>query len=181
MKSALFSIFILLSTSQVQADEYVKIVGDNVDIRSGPGEHHTVIVAAQKGVLFKGKGTRGDWQLISMFSGEDRYVYAALTTKVNVTLELPGLTLRKSLFKKLRRIEDTNAEKTEARYPSMTTNRTNKRRGGEDFMLDIMTQVHYEKIRDDKAKLELFQAVNVAPPLYDQIAVEGLEKEWWKE
>ena len=71
------------------AEEYVRVIEDGANIRTGPSISATAIGTANKGDVFEVYQTSGDWTGIFMFSGEDRYIQASFLQPTTTVPPLP--------------------------------------------------------------------------------------------
>jgi hypothetical protein len=151
-----------LQLSHSNADEYIVIVKNDVNIRLEPNTNSNVLVRGQKGDIFRIAKSEGDWYSIYMFSGEIRYIYKPMTEKINEIPELPESTeLKQKVYKELSVAKDRAATESYKEYPN-----------------DIFKQIDLERRLNDKYKLPAFQKHALPPAQYHKLMGEGLKKNW---
>jgi uncharacterized protein YgiM (DUF1202 family) len=74
-------LFIVLTAATSQAAiKMVSISGDNINMRSGPGEKYRVIWELGKGFPLRVIEQKGNWLKVSDFEGDTGWVYKKLTS-----------------------------------------------------------------------------------------------------
>ena len=147
-------------------DEYVEIIGNQINIRLSSATSSPIIAKGRKGDLFKLEGDEGKWYKISMFSGEIRYVHKSLMKAVRKEISLPDSeSTRRSIFRGLLNAEDRAQAEADGRYP--ITNRAS-----------LDNNIDYDRILNDRYKLDVFHQFGVHSPIYTKILVEGVKKNW---
>ncbi len=146
----------------VYTQSYIKIIKNGTNIRSKPNTNSIVIVTALAGDAFKLVKLEGNWYLITMFSGEYRYVFASLAEKQNEVPSLPSLKeVRKKAFIELVRAQDKAVAESMARYPN-----------------DFNKQTTLEYILYDRYELPICRKYSIPPPLYYKLIIEGAKSGW---
>lgn len=73
------------SLLKVSQQDKVKVLGNPVNLRSGPGTSYTVVGQAAKGDILTVLGTSGDWYQVNSPEGNACYIAASLVEKVSGT------------------------------------------------------------------------------------------------
>lgn len=60
--------------SKVDLVMYIKVTGNNVNIRSGPGSEYKVLGTAEKNTLYAANGENGNWYM-TYYKGMEAYIY----------------------------------------------------------------------------------------------------------
>ena len=146
-----------------ESEEYIQF-NSSANIRFSPSTNSSIITQGSEGNVFEMKDMQGDWYTITMFSGEYRYVYKSLCKTVEFKIQLPSSeSLRKTVFMALLAAEDKAFEQSIAKYPT-----------------DFNRQIDYQRVLEDKYKLEAINKFNVQPPNYTKLIVEGVKNGWSK-
>ncbi len=149
-----------------QQNKYIRIIGDRVNIRFAPSTSSVVVAFARAGDIFELADMSGDWYEIYMFSGEARYVHKSLAVVSEYRVTLPqSVATRRTVFKAFVKAEDRATAEADRRYPP--TNRQN-----------IERNIDYQRILDDRYKLDVTQQHGVQPPIYRKLVAEGLKNGW---
>jgi hypothetical protein len=160
----LSALIVTMSVTAYSADQYVQVTGDNVNIRFSPSTSSQIITVARKGDIFKLEGDEQDWYEISMFSGEYRYIHKSLGQELFYEPIMPGsVSLRQQMYRAFWDLEGKAMAEADRRHPPT---------------LDVMKNIQYSRILEDKYKLEVVHQFNTQAPIYIQIAVEGAENNW---
>lgn len=77
----LATVFVSVSTVSALAAEYVSIVKDNVNIRSGPATKYDVLFQLPKGYPLKVLEHKEKWLKVSDYENDKGWIYATLTSK----------------------------------------------------------------------------------------------------
>ena len=102
MKRLLLGItLILLSATTANAIQLVSIVGEKVNMRSGPGETQAVLWELGDGYPLQVLESKGDWLKVSDFEGDKGWVYKKLVNRT------PHLIVKKRVVN-IRRGPGTN-------------------------------------------------------------------------
>ena len=158
--------FVVATPKKLAEDEYVEIIGNQVNVRLSPATSSPIIAKGRKGDLFKLKGDEGKWYKISISSGEYRYVHKSLTKAVRYEISLPNSeATRRGIFKALLSAEDRAQAEADREYP--ITGRAS-----------LVKNVEYMRILDDRYKLNVMHEFGVQSPIYIKILVEGVKKNW---
>ena len=154
----------LFSSIASAAERYIEVTADTVKIRFSPSMSSLVIAEAKKGDVFKLFSEKGQWYGIIMFSGEERYLEESLAVPTQYDVTVPAAeSVRHQLFKAFWDAEGQGMKEAERKYPS-----------------DLTKQIDYQRILDDRYKLEVFHEFGILAPVYGRIAVEGAKKKWWR-
>ena len=163
----LFAFLMVLAFSQsmlCQAQDFIQITQNGVNIRFSPSTSSTVITQGKEGNIFELQGEKGSWYQINMFSGEYRYVYKSLCKRIEYTIQLPeSESFRKKVFMAVLAAEDRAFTQSISKYPN-----------------DFNKQIDYQRILEDKYKLSAMNSYNAQPPIYTKLIVEGAKKGWVK-
>jgi hypothetical protein len=154
---------VLLPIAVPAADSYVELTADRVAIRASPASSSALIGYGKKGDIFKLAGKQGALYELYLFSGEARYVplsQARLTTFVPSPPS--DLRRRRELFSAFVRAEDRAMADADKKYPPVPV---------EPF-------VRYQRMLDDRYKLEVVRAFEVQPVVYSPIKIEGAKALW---
>jgi hypothetical protein len=155
---------ITMSVTVYSADQYIQVTGDGVNIRFSPSTSSQIITAARKGDIFKLEGEEQGWYEISMFSGEYRYIHKSLAQELFYEPTAPGsVSVRQQMYRAFWDLEGKAMAEADRRYPPTR---------------DVMKNIEYSRILEDKYKLEIVHQFNTQAPIYIKIATEGAEKNW---
>ena len=158
------ALMITMSVTVYSADQYVQVTGDNVNIRFSPSTSSQIIASARKGDIFELEGEEQGWYEISMFSGEYRYIHKSLAKELSYEPIMPGsVSVRQQMYRAFWDLEGKAMAEADRRYPPT---------------LDVMKNIEYSRILEDKYKLEIVHQFNTQAPIYTKIAVEGIENNW---
>ncbi len=160
----LAALIVTMSVTAYSADQYVQVTGDNVNIRFAPSTSSQIITTSRKGDIFELEGEEQEWYEISMFSGEYRYIHKSLAQGVSYEPEVPtSVSVRQQMYKAIWDVEGKAMADADRRYPPT---------------IDVMKNIEYSRILEDKYKLEIVHRLNAQAPIYLKIAAEGVEKNW---
>jgi len=158
------AVIMMMSVTLYSADQYIQVTGDNVNIRFSPSTSSQIIASAQKGDIFELEGEEQGWFAISMFSGEYRYIHKSLAKEIPYEPKVPGsVSVRQQMYRAFWDLEGTAMTDADRRYPPT---------------IDVMKNIEYSRILEDKYKLEVVHQFNTQAPIYIKIAVEGAENNW---
>jgi len=158
------ALMITMSVTAYSADQYIQVTGDNVNIRFSPSTSSQIIATARKGDIFELEGEEQGWYEISIFSGEYRYIHKSLAQEVFYEPEVPAsVSVRQQMYKAFWDLEGKAMAEADRRYPPT---------------IDIIKNIEYSRILEDKYKLEVVHQFDTQAPIYLKIAVEGVEKNW---
>ncbi len=154
--------FFLFSNFSLFAEEYIKLSKDGVNIRFSPNTNSIVVAKGMKGDVFTLKKTEGNWCVISMFSGEYRYIHTSLAKKVATVAPLTSSAdIKKKAFRELVKAQDKAVSESNATYPN-----------------DIYKQIDLERILYDKYELPIFRKYSIPPPWNSKLVLEGVKNGW---
>ncbi len=160
----LAALIVTMSVPAYSTDQYVQVTGDNVNIRFSPSTSSQITTVARKGDIFKLEGEEQEWYRISMFSGEYRYIHKSLGQELFYEPEVPAsVSVRQQMYKAFWDLEGRAMTDADRRYPPT---------------INIMKNIEYSRILEDKYKLEVVHQFDTQAPIYLKIAVEGVEKNW---
>ena len=160
MKNIIY-IYLLFFLSPLFGQEYIQVIKSDVNIRVNPSSSSTIIGQADNGRIFELKGEENGWYRILMTSGEYRCIYKSLCKKVDYSISLPSESVQRSLFKDLLVAEDKATADADKKYPN-----------------DIMKNIDYQRILDDRYKLKVFITHNLQPPIYYKVIGKGAKERW---
>ena len=160
MKNLIYLCF-LFFLSPLLGQEYIQVTSSDVNIRIKASSSSTVVGLADNGRIFEFKGEESGWFKVLITSGEYRYIHGSLCKKVNYTISLPSESIQRSLFKTLLVAEDMATVCADKKYPS-----------------DIMKNIDYQRILDDKYKLEVFIKLDLHPTIYSEVIGKGAKERW---
>jgi hypothetical protein len=155
---ALILLVTIFSLGIFAETQYVQLI-KNGNIRFAPRIKSSLIVTALKGDIFKFINEKKSWVTINMFSGEYRYIHSSLVQKTNHKPSNTDKNISKNIFNELQKAEDRAMKKSEKLYPN-----------------NLMKQIDYNRILDDKYKLELFHKYQVNPILYMDIVLQNINR-----
>jgi len=163
MKNKVFlSLILYAMVMPLSGQTYIQVLKSGVNIRYSPSSSSVVIAQAKKGDVFELENENGKWFEITMFSGEDRYIYKSLCQEIDYMPSLPKYEeIRKIIFLALLRAEDKAQRIADEKYP-----------------YDIDKNIDYARLLNDRYKLEVFHKTNLQPPIYYKIILEGVKKRW---
>ena len=143
--------------------DYLRIIKSGVNIRFGPSSSSRIITQAKNGNIFELTEEKGDWYGIIMFSGEYRYIPKSMCEKIKYNLSLPqDIQLRKKVFNSILTVEDKAQVDEDAKFPPS----------------DINKNIEYNRILNDKYKLDIINKFNLQPPIYSKLISEGAKNRW---
>ncbi len=158
------ALMITMSVTVYSADQYIQVTGDNVNIRFSPSTSSQIIASARKGDIFELEGEEQGWYEISIFSGEYRYIHKSLAQEVFYEPEVPAsISVRQQMYRAFWDLEGRAMTDADRRYPPT---------------MDVMKNIEYSRILEDKYKLEVVHQFDTQAPIYIKIAVEGVENNW---
>ena len=160
MKKLIY-IFLLFLLNPLFGQEYIQVTSSEVNIREKASSTSTLVGQSDNGRIFEFKGEESGWYKVLITSGDYRYIHSSLCKKVNYTISLPSESIRKSLFKTLLVAEDRATLCAHKKYPN-----------------DIMKNIDYQRILDDKYKLEVFINLDLHPTIYSIVIGEGAKERW---
>lgn len=167
-----FALATLCSSSVLAQDKYIKITGDQVNIRIASSTQSSIVSKGRKGDVFELRGEEGEWYKINLFSGEWRYVHKSLAKVMTYDVSLPKLvSIRLQIFRALLRAEDRAQAEADQKYPIAD-------KYGHPFPENVVRNIDYMRLLDDRYKLEVIHKFEVQPPTYRKIIVEGVKKNW---
>lgn len=151
------------------ANEFVVLIHSGVNIRTGANTSSIVIAEASKGELHRFIDESGDWYVIELFSGEQRYISKLLSARLKESQLLPGHhfalpsseKIRKEMYGKILQAKERAHQEAEEIIPTM---------------LDVERNQRYRKILEDRYILKVFQNYEVQPALYNNLIAEGAQK-----
>jgi hypothetical protein len=135
-----------------------------VNVRERPAVESTVVANAEHGDVFASTGEDGGWYLITMFSGEIRYIHASMAVPVERVPTLPGAEdVRRLAFEGFLRADDRSYIEAD-RTISPTDEQANSQ---------------LRKLLEDRYKLQACHGFPTLHPVhFQQIQLEGREKSW---
>ena len=170
----LASLFLCLDVFPTNAAEYVRIIGNDVNIRTAPSLASVVVGKAEEDEIFEVCGKMVEWFKIVLFSGEERYVSRALAVLVDYSPVFPELMAdRQRIFRALKGIERRADAQAGLRYP-MTNGY------GRPIPGNIPRKIHHEKLLNDRYKLDVMREFDLQPPIYRGL-MEEAAREGWRE
>jgi hypothetical protein len=158
------ALIVTMAVTAYSADQYIQVTGDNVNIRFSPSTSSQIITVARKGDIFKLEGEEQEWYAISMFSGEYRYIHKSLAQELFYEPIAPGsVSVRQQMYRAFWDLEGKAMAEADRRHPPT---------------VDVMKNIEYSRILEDKYKLAVVHQFNTQAPIYTKIAVEGAENSW---
>ncbi len=161
--AALVTVVVGLMASVVAQERFITLVSDQVPIRFGSGVTSQVVATGRKGDVFRLSSEKQGWFEIYMFSGEGRFVAKAAAQPVAYKLALPdSLSRRQEIYRALGKAEDRSFAEADKKYP--------------EAMLE--KNIEYQRILDDRYKLDVMHQFGVQPPIYRPLNLEGAKARW---
>lgn len=152
---------ILITTTASAEDEYLKIIGKVVNIRTGASSKTSIVAKARRGDIFKLRGEKGKWYKILIISGEYRYVYKSLCRKTKYQIVLPSsVSTRRSISKALDRAEDEAQAEADRKY-SVTEEYRNPG--------IIERNIDYMRLLNDRYQLEVCHKFGIQSPIASKL------------
>lgn len=155
-------------------ENFIQITGDRVNIRTNTTTSSTIVAKALKDDVFRLSEEKDQWWEIYIFSGEARYIYKSLADIVDYQVSLPSPeSTRRELFKAFLQAEDRATAEADRKYPLAD-------QYGRPISGNINKNIDYQRMLNDRYKLEITHSFGIQPPIYTKIAIEGVQKSWWK-
>lgn len=160
-------IFLLLclssaALSQPAQAQFIRVTGEEVNVRTNPNTTSTVVVQAKANDVFELQGQRGEWYEIAMFSGEYRYLHGSLAVQVDHAPALPSSAdVRRRACIEIVRVQDRAVAEAERRYPT-----------------NYSRQVDLERLLYDRYELPVFHKFSISPARNSALVVECAKKRW---
>lgn len=153
----------LASTTGMAQERYIQLVADQVPIRFSSTSTGQLVATGQKGDVFTLSAEKSGWFEIYMFSGEARYVAKAAAKVADYKIVLPdSVSRRQEIYRALGKAEDRSFADADRRYPPSAVDKN----------------IEYQRILDDRYKLEVMHQFSVQPPIYRALNVEGAKARW---
>ncbi len=76
----------LFTVGPVSAADYVSVIGDNVNVRSGPGTNYQVAMELFAGYPLKVTATQGDWLKVVDFENDSGWIHNSLVEPGNTVI-----------------------------------------------------------------------------------------------
>lgn len=144
--------------------QYVRVTGSSVNVRDRPALESTVVASAENGDVFTTTGEAGGWYVITMFSGEQRYIHGSMAVPVEKLPTLPASEdVRRLAFEGLLRADDRSHIEADLKIP------------------DSESRAHEElrQVLEDRYKLQAFHGFPTIHPVhFEVIEREGRTKGW---
>ena len=83
---ALAASIVLLSSIQSVAAEYVSVIKDGVNVRTGPGKNNPVYMELFNGYPLKVVERKGEWLKIQDFENDTGWIFSSLVEKKNTVI-----------------------------------------------------------------------------------------------
>ncbi len=160
MKKLIY-LFLLFLLNPLFGQEYIQVTSSEVNIRENASSSSTLVGQSDNGRIFELEGEESGWYKVLITSGEYRYIHSSLCKKVDYSITLPSESIQRSLFKTLRIAEDKATVCAYKKYPS-----------------DKMKNIDYQRILDDKFKLEVFINLDLHPTIYSEVISNGAMERW---
>lgn len=145
-------------------NEYVRVVKGPVNIRSGPSTQSAIVGSAKQGDIFELVGEEGRWYEIDLFSGGRRFLHKSLAEPISYQPEVPvDVEIRRQIFQEWREAGERAKREAAQRYPPER---------------DLERNLFHQRLLSDRYRLELLRKVQVQPPTYRRILIEGYQKGW---
>ena len=82
----LTAVFVGMSTGSLLAAEFVSVVKDGVNLRSGPETKYEVLFQLPKGYPLKVLATKGKWLKVSDYEKDKGWIYKSLVSKTRYVI-----------------------------------------------------------------------------------------------
>lgn len=133
---------------------FVRVTVDNVNIRGEPELDSQIIGKAASGDVFELERRLGEWYTISMFSGEDRYIFAELAETTGAVPPVPrSAETRTRVCEEISEARQRAGGEAGRRYPE-----------------NGIQRFDHERLLTDRFLLEIYQRHGVAPARRGQVA-----------
>lgn len=153
----------LFATNTMAQERYVKLVADQVPIRFAPSRTGQLVATGRKGDVFRLSAEKPSWFEIYMFSGEARFIAKASAQVAEYKLVLPDSVFRRQeIYRALGKAEDRSFAEADRKYQASAVDKN----------------IEYQRILDDRYKLEIMHQFGVQPPIYRPLNVEGAKARW---
>ena len=160
MKKLIY-LFLLFLLNPLFGQEYIQVTSSEVNIREKASSSSTLVGQSDNGRIFEFKGEESGWYKVLITSGDYRYIHSSLCKKVDYSITLPSESIQKSLFKTLRVVEGCAIAEAGKKYPN-----------------DIMKSIDYQRILEDRYKLNVFIELDLNPTIYSIVIGEGAKERW---
>jgi uncharacterized protein YgiM (DUF1202 family) len=99
----------LLTVAVAAAETLVSVDGENVNIRSGPGENYSVLWELGNGFPLRVLGTKEDWLKVEDFEGDGGWIYNKLVgKKAHLIVKKPRINVRSGPGQRYRLVGKAN-------------------------------------------------------------------------
>jgi hypothetical protein len=165
-------VLLLFCIRPLAAEDYVRITGAEVNIRTAPSLAAVVVAVAEEGDVFEVRGKMLDWFEIVLFSGEERYISRSLATPVDYTPILPSLTAEaQRVFRVLKGAERRANAQARLKYPIVN-------RYGRPIPANVPKKIGHERLLNDRYKLQVMRESGLQPPVYGLLIDEATKEDW---
>jgi len=156
-------LLIFLANLGLAAPRFIETIR-NANIRAGASTRATLVATSQKGDVFQLINENDKWYIVSMFSGDERYIYKTLARITAYTPTLPEtIEQRREVFQAWKDADASAQAEADRRYPP---DRNLKR------------NLNYMKLQVDRKKLDIAHKFKLQPPDLRRIVLEGNFKGW---
>ena len=153
----------------IAQQQYIKLVADEVPIRFAPSPTSPLVATGRKGDIFELSTETPDWFEIYMSSGEGRFVAKSAAQVVEYKILLPdSRTLRQEIYLALRNAEQRSKADADRKYPQLPY-RAHDPRTLDAWRAQDDMNIEYQRILNDRYKLEVMHQFNVQPPIYGSL------------
>jgi len=170
--STVFTILILLTIGPLAlAQEFIVMGTPQVNIRTGPATDRVIIGQAEKGDIYRVFGKENGWYRIELFSGRERYVYAAdYVYPLNRESFVPG--------HKMRLPDDSTCRSI---YRSIEMGMQRAAQETNEIIPDSVSLEHHVALRDilqDRIMLHTLHIYGLQPAMYPALMQKGEAENW---
>lgn len=158
---AIFIAVALAACLTATAADYVEVITNNVNIRTGPSTGSAVVGKTRSGNVFEVYKRVGDWVGIFLMSGEPRYIYGSLVRSTATVPPLPEPEIRKQACVEMARAQRRAKAEAQRLYP---------------IHLDRL--VDHERLLTDRLELPIFQRFGIAPAHNATLLTECVTRKW---
>ena len=141
--------------------KYIGISAIKAPIFVNPDVKSELIAYAANKDVFELMGERPEWYEIDMFSGEYRFVSKADAVPTEFSPTLPDDGIQDRVWEELGKAEDRSIIEADKKYSPDK---------------DMMKNIDYSRVLQDRFKLEIFHKYRLAPPIHGPLTVKGALK-----
>ena len=154
---------LFLTSLALSAPRFVETTR-NANIRSAASTSSTLVATANTGDIFQLISENDKWYIVSMFSGDERYIYKTLARITSYTPALPEtIEERREVFTAWKEADEAAKAEADKRYPPEK---------------NLKQNLNFMKLQVDRKKLDIAHKFKLQPPDLRRIVLEGNFKGW---